>query len=882
MTSLPPPASAADDGLLAYWALPSADVLARLRTREAGLTTAEAQQIRQTAGPNTLKPHAAPSAWGLFFRQFQSPISLILIGAAGLSFFLRDVVDASIILVIILVSGVLSFSQEYGASAAMQQLLALVQVKTSVWRDGRAQPLPDEALVPGDVLSLSAGDLVPADCLLLSSNELFLNEATLTGETFPVAKQPGPVPAEAPLAARTNVLLLGASVVSGSGTAVVVRTGRATELGHLAARLETAPPETDFERGIRRFGYLLLELTLVLVLLIFAGNVLLHKPALEAFLFSLAIAVGLTPQLLPAIISINLAQGARRMARQQVVVKRLSSIENLGSMTVLCTDKTGTLTDGTVRVARIIDLHGQPAPVVQRLAKINAQLQQGFRNPLDAAILAFAPDDVAACPRLDEIPYDFIRKRLTILTELDGQPLMVTKGAVPNVLAVCQWADAGGPTPEPLAGYADEIQRRFEELSAQGFRTLGLAIKATGGRRDISAADETGMTFRGFITLFDSPKEGIRHTLDQLEELGIQLKMITGDNALVAAAVAKTVDINGAGEVLTGEALRQLSPEALRHQVARVHVFAEIEPNQKETLIRALQQAGYVVGYLGDGINDASALHAADVGISVDSAVNVAKESADIVLLQHDLKVLVQGVREGRRTFANTMKYLFMATSANFGNMLSMAGASVFLAFLPLLPGQILLTNLLTDLPEMTISSDNVEPAAVRQPARWDLAFIRRFMLTFGLLSSVFDFLSFGLLLWGFGAGPTLFRTGWFVESVLSASVIVLVVRTRRVFYRSRPGKWLLLSTAAVGAAVLLLPLSPLARVLGFAPLPLALYGAILGIVATYALAAEALKQWFYRRYARRAATRGGWKASTYTPITQPTEPSQPASASLG
>ncbi|GAB3853850.1 magnesium-translocating P-type ATPase [Hymenobacter terrigena] len=887
MAALPPPALA-DDGLSAYWAQPAAEVLARLHTRETGLSEAQAQQIRQTTGPNTLKPHAAPSAWGLFFRQFQSPISLILIGAAGLSLFLRDVVDASIILGIILVSGLLSFSQEYGASTAMQQLLALVRVTTTVWRDGRPQPLPEEALVPGDVLTLSAGDLVPADCLLLTSNELFLNEATLTGETFPVAKLPGVLPAEAPLAARPNTLLMGASVVSGSGTAVVVRTGRATELGHLAARIEMAPPETDFERGIRRFGYLLLELTLVLVLLIFASNVLLHKPALEAFLFSLAIAVGLTPQLLPAIISINLAQGARRMARQQVVVKRLSSIENLGSMTVLCTDKTGTLTDGTVRVARIVDLHGQPAPAVQRLAKINAQLQQGFHNPLDAAILAFAPDDVAACPRLDEIPYDFLRKRLTILTELDGQPLMITKGALPNVLAVCAWADAGGPAPEPLAKYADEIQRLFQELSTQGFRTLGLATKAPDGRRDITAADEAGMTFRGFITLFDSPKAGIRHTLDQLEELGIQLKMITGDNALVAAAVAKTVDINGAGEVLTGAALRQLSPEALRHQVARVHLFAEIEPNQKETLIRALQQAGYVVGYLGDGINDASALHAADVGISVDSAVNVAKESADIVLLEHDLRVLVQGVREGRRTFANTMKYLFMATSANFGNMLSMAGASLFLAFLPLLPGQILLTNLFTDLPEMTISSDNVEPAAVCAPARWDLAFIRRFMLTFGVLSSVFDFVSFGLLLWGFGAGPVLFRTGWFVESVLSASVIVLVVRTRRVFFRSPPGKWLVLSTAAVGLVVLLLPLSPLARVLGFAPLPLALYGAILGIVATYVLAAETLKQWFYRRYSHRPAHAARATASTLLPAadekpagTAPL-PSQPASTSLG
>lgn len=790
----------------------------------------------------------------LFLSQFKSPISIILLAAAVLSWFLGDTTDAIIIFVIILVSGLLSFWQEKSASDAMQDLLAIVTVKSRVWRDGREIDLPTDQLVPGDVVSLGAGDLIPADGYLLESNELFVNEATLTGETYPVDKHPGQLPADTPIAKRHNAVFMGSHVVSGSGLAIIGQTGAQTELGHIAQRISTAPPETDFERGIRQFGYLLMEITLVLVILIFAINVGLHKPVLNAFLFSLAIAVGLTPQLLPAIISINLAKGASRMAKQQVIVKRLSSIENVGSMNVLCSDKTGTLTEGSVRVHQIIDLHGQPSPRAELLAKINAQLQQGFRNPIDEAILAFTTTDISAYPRVDEIPYDFIRKRLTILTELDGQTVMTTKGALQNVLEVCQFVDTGNQTTAPLADYRKGIEALYAQLSGEGFRTLGLATKQTQGKRDIDKTDEAGMTFLGFITLFDPPKAGIAQTLTELKDLGIQLKMITGDNALVATNVAERMGID-CPEVLTGSAIRQLSVEALRRKAVDIHVFAEVEPNQKESIIMALQKAGFVVGYMGDGINDASALHAADVGISVDSAVDVAKESADIVLLQQNLNVLIDGVREGRRTFANTMKYIFMATSANFGNMFSMAGASLFLPFLPLLPTQILLTNLLTDLPEMTISSDNVDPEVVEKPTQWDLRFIRRFMLAFGWLSSVFDYVSFGVLLWVFHTHESLFQTGWFVESVLSASSIVLVVRTRRAFYRARPGKWLVLTTAMVVLLVLALPISPVAHVFGFSPLPMALYGAVLGIVCCYIVSAELLKHWFYR-YLNQKATR--------------------------
>lgn len=831
--------------LVAFWAKSSAELLAQLETSAGGLSSEAAQARLRLVGPNLLEARKRQSVFGLFLDQFKSPISLILLAAAVLSFFLNESTDAIIILTIIFVSSLLSFWQEKNASQAMQELLSIVESKTQVVRAGKEQNIPSEKVVPGDIVRLQTGDLIPADSYILESNSLFVNEATLTGETYPVAKSPEPVAASAVISQRSNGLFMGTHVVSGSGTAVVVQTGNRTELGRIAQRITSKPPETDFEHGIRQFGYLLMEATLVLVILIFAINVGLQKPVLEAFLFSLAIAVGLTPQLLPAIISINLAKGAGRMAKQQVIVKRLAAIENFGSMNVLCFDKTGTLTEGAVKADRFLSPVGQPSAQVQQYAVLNATLQQGFQNPIDAAIAATAPANPDKYQYLGELPYDFYRKRLTIMTLVDGQPTLITKGAVENVLAVCMRLQTESGLADLESGKT-AILETFRQLSEQGFRTLGVATKAMPAGQAINAGDESDMIFQGFITLYDPPKADIGHTIAELKRMGVELKMITGDNALVAASVARQIGIDTEG-VLTGRKLRQLSPEALRRQVIHTHVFAEIEPNQKESIILALKKAKYVVGYMGDGINDSSALHAADVGISVESAVSVAKESAEIVLLQQDLNVLLNGVLEGRRTFVNTMKYIFMATSANFGNMFSMAGASVFLPFLPLLPTQILLTNLLTDLPEITIASDQVEDEAITQPTQWNLAFIRRFMMVFGLLSSVFDYLSFGVLIWIFRAREAFFQTGWFVESVVSASLIVLVVRTRRPFFSSRPGRWLLITTLSVAAFVLLLPFTPLAALFGFVSLPLSFYGAVLVIVTSYIVSAELLKQWFYK-----------------------------------
>ena len=640
---------------------------------------------------------------------------------------------------------------------------------------------------------------------------------------------------------------MGSHVVSGTANALVFCTGTATEFGKLSASLQNAIPETDFERGIRRFGYLLMELTLLLVIIIFALNVWLHKPVLDSFLFSLALAVGLTPQLLPAIISVNLAAGARKMAKKQVIVKRLSAIENFGSMNMLCTDKTGTITAGNVVLKDALDCEGQPSSRILRYAWLNAALQQGFRNPIDEAICQAYPGDGEHPMATAEIPYDFFRKRLSIQVGESGQSRMITKGAFTPILDSCSSLENTSRVLPITPELRQQLSGRYQELSQSGYRTLGIAYKLIPDHHKITREDESAMTFLGFITLFDPLKPDSAATLSKLQQSGVQLKIITGDNDLIARHLAQLLKIPDP-QILTGGDMRRMNQSALLHAAPRTDIFAEVEPNQKELIILLLKKAGYVVGFMGDGINDAPALHAADVGISVNTAVDIAKEAADIVLLDRGLQVLLDGIEEGRKTFANTMKYVFMATSANFGNMFSMAGASLFLPFLPLLPKQVLLTNLLTDFPEMAIANDRVDGAQLILPQRWDMVFIRRFMITFGLLSSVFDYLTFGCLLLVFHANEAVFQTGWFTESVISAVMIVLVVRTRKAFFRSLPGNALLAASCTIVLIVCLIPLTPLVKWFGFMPLPLTLYGWTALLIAAYMFAAELLKHWFYRR----------------------------------
>ncbi len=835
-----------DSRMLQFWSVPASELLQRLRTTPKGLTDDEAGQRLRQFGPNIVKPKKRSDAITLLLSQFKSPLIVILMFAGGLSFLLGNPADATIILAIILVGSLLGFSQERGAANAIEKLLAIVQTKAAVLRDGNQKEIPVERIVPGDVVILNAGDLIPADCLVLESKDLFADEASLTGETYPVEKTAATLPPEAPLSHRTNSLFMGTNVISGNAQAVVVETGLGTEFGKVSERLKLRPPETEFEHGVQRFGYLLMEVTLLLVVVTFAINVYLARPVLESLLFSLALAVGLTPQLLPAIISLNLAQGARVMATHKVIVKRLESIENFGSMNVLCSDKTGTLTEGLIRIRSVLDINGNESEKGLLYAYLNAFYQTGYTNPIDEAIRAHHLD-LSGYRRVDEVPYDFVRKRLSVLVSKDDIGLMVTKGAMQNVLDVCSSFETSEGTIVEIAEERKRIQQRFEEFSDKGFRVLGVAYRDIESGKLITRDDEAGMTFLGFLVFFDPAKRGIRETINELKHLGISLKIITGDNRLVAANISQQVGFPKP-RVLTGFDLREMSDEALLGQVNEIDVFAEVEPNQKERIILALKKAGNVTGYLGDGINDASALHAADVGLSVDTAVDVAKESADIVLLEKDLSVLAKGVKEGRKTFANTLKYVFMATSANFGNMFSMAGVSLFLPFLPLLPEQILLTNLMTDFPETTIGTDNVDPEMVEQPRRWNVGFIRNFMIVFGITSSVFDYLTFGVLLLVLGSPIALFRTGWFAESVISASLVVLVIRSRRPFFKSAPGKYLVITTLLIVGATLIFPFTPLGGLFGFRPLPISFLLAMATIVVFYIIAAEVAKGFFYKR----------------------------------
>ena len=836
-----------DQGFLSFWSISSSDLLKKLQTKVSGLITSEVKNRLATYGANRLKPPKRSDAFTLLVSQFKSPIILILIFATVLSLFLHNIVDASIILTIVVISGLLGFWQEYGASNAIAKLLAIVQIKAAVFRDGKQKEIPVEEIVPGDIIILNAGDIVPGDCLLLESKDLFVDEAMLTGETYPVEKTVAPLPADTALAQRTNSVWMGTHIVSGNAKALVILTGTNTEFGKVSERLKLKEPETEFGHGIRRFGYFLGEVTLILVIVIFGINVYLVRPVLDSFLFSLALAVGLTPQLLPAIISINLAHGAKKMAEKKVIVKRLASIENFGSMNIICSDKTGTLTEGIVQVESALDVNGNENEKVFLFAYLNAFYETGFTNPIDQAILKHRKTDLAGYKKHDEIPYDFLRKRLSIAVTHGDTHFIVTKGALTNILDVCSTAETKEGSVVKIASIQKHIQKHFEEFSNQGFRTLGIAYKNLPSESPINKSDEADMIFLGFLTLFDPPKANIADTIANLKQLGVSLKVITGDNHLVAANLSKQMGLTDT-QIITGPELHKMSDGALLRRVGGVNIFAEIEPNQKERIILAMRKAGNVVGYMGDGINDASALHAADVGISVDTAADVAKDAADIVLLEKDLGVLVEGVREGRTTFANTLKYVFMATSANFGNMFSMAGVSLFIPFLPLLSKQILLTNLMTDFPEMTIATDNVDGEMIDHPRRWDIKAIRKFMITFGLLSSVFDFVTFGLLLLVLHVSEGQFRTGWFLESVISASMIVLVIRSRKPFFKSKPGKYLLMATLSISVITILLPFTPLGPLFGFTALSFTTYLFLLLIVAAYIAAAEVTKTIFYKR----------------------------------
>ncbi len=833
-----------------YWSKSTAQLLGHLNSATTGLSLGEANQRLKVYGPNSINPSNQSSVFSLLLSQFKSPLVLILVVAAIISAIAGEWPDAIIVLAIVLGSTMLGFWQEYQASDAIEKLRSKVTINSVVMRSDQRREVPSSEIVPGDVVLLFAGSLIPADGVVLDANDLFVSQAVLTGEVFPVEKKPEIVAENASLMERVNCVFMGTSVRSGSGSVLIVETGKSTVFGQIAERLKLRPPETEFERGVHRFGYMLTRVMFVMFLTVLAVNIFRAKPAIDSLLFALALAVGLTPELLPAIISITLAHGAQRMAKRGVIVRKLNAIENFGSMDVLCTDKTGTLTNGVVVLKEALDSEGVLSNSVLRSAYLNSTHQTGLNNPLDEAIIQGARKlavDISSESKIDEIPYDFTRKRLSVVVaDRQGVRTMITKGAMANVLQVCNSIQTADSTRPLDRSKLTEIDMQFRKWSGQGFRVLGVATKPIGtSSGPYSRDDEKDLAFAGALLFLDPPKADVAKAISDLAERGVQLKMITGDNQLVAKHVATAVNLPMEG-ILTGADLNAMGDEALWFAAQRTSIFAEVDPNQKERIILALQKTGHVVGYLGDGINDAPALHAADVGISVNTAVDVAKDASDLILLEQDLDILREGIDEGRRTFANTLKYILTTISANFGNMFSMAAASMFLPFLPLLASQILLNNFLSDIPGTTIASDNVDPEWVARPHRWDNRFISRYMVLFGLVSSLFDFLTFGVLLLLFSTPESEFRTGWFIESLLTELVIALVVRTRRLCYRSRPGNLLLWSTVTVILITLTLPYLPFGSLLGFVPIPATLLIVLIALTLLYVCVVEIAKKWFY------------------------------------
>ena len=808
-----------------------ADTIDVTRADPNGLTSAEAEHRLAVHGANRLRDDSGNHPLAVLFRQFRSPMVLILLGAAILSFFLGEYDEASIVLFIVLASTGLGFYQEYRAGNAVAELRRRIAVTCTVLRDGAPTTEPAATLVPGDVLVLSAGSLIPADGVVLAATALHIDEAVLTGESFPVLKAS---------TAPDNRAHMGTSVRSGEGRVLVTATGRDTEFGGLAEAVGALDAETSFARGTRRFGLLMTQIMLVLVTVVLVANVLLGRPVLDSLLFAAALAVGITPELLPAIVTVTLSQGAKRLTERGVLVRRLVAIENLGSMDMLCTDKTGTLTIGEVRLDRAVDAAGTASGHTLRLAMLNAALQTAMANPLDSAILARRGDvDIAAARKLGEVPYDFERKRLSVLVADDDGPTLICKGAVGPMLDCCTAIEIGGVAAPLTAEHRADAESRLAEWSGDGFRVIAIATRELSSGT-CSADDEAGLTLVGYLVFSDPLKPGIVDTVAALARNGIELRVISGDNRYVAAHVATEIGLKP--RIVTGAQIETLHGAALARFIRGANVFAEVTPDIKERIIAALRHTGATVGYMGDGINDAPALRAADIGISVDNAVDAAKATADVILLRQDLNVLLEGVLAGRTAFGNTIKYIAITISANFGNMISMAVASLVLPFLPMLATQILLNNLLSDLPMLAISTDRVDAETLERPRQWDFRALIRAMVGFGLMSSIFDGLTFLLLLVVFHADAATFQTGWFVESLLTELCIVAVMRTHKSFFRSAPSALLLWTSAGVALVTVASCYLPYAKFFAFAPLSPALMASLLAIVIVYVAASEVLK----------------------------------------
>jgi len=852
--------------------LPTDELLSRLGTSSQGLSSQQAEQNLNIYGTNELARKRKRSGIVSFLLHFKSPLILILLAASVFAAISKDIPDFTIIFVIVLISVVIDHYQESKAENAAELLKEKVSTTATVLRDNIKEELKLSQIVPGDIIYLSAGDIAPADSRIISAKDLFINQSALTGESFPVEKTANKLQSvnltSGSITEWNNYLFMGTSVVSGSSTAVVVKTGGLTEYGKIAKKLVARTPETEFERGVKGFSYLIMQVTFVLVIFVFVVLALFHRGLLESLLFAAALAVGLTPELLPMIITMNLSKGAVNMSKKGVVVKRLPSIENFGSMNVLCTDKTGTLTENRISLVLHVDSEGNDDDKVLLYSYLNSYFETGLKSPLDTAILSHKEIDIKGVQKIDEVPFDFVRRRVSVVVEQNRERFFIAKGAPEEILKVSVYCEIGGVLQDISEELRKRIEQKYFDLSAEGLRVLGVAYKKL--REDkaaYSVNDENDMVFLGFVAFLDPPKQTAKESLQLLAKEGIELKILTGDNELVTRKVCEQLGFEIKGVVL-GSDMIQMHDDALARVVEEANVFARVTPVQKDRIINLLKSNGHVVGFMGDGINDAPSLKTSDVGVSVNNAVDVAKESADIILLENDLTVLAEGVIEGRKTFGNTMKYVMMGISSNFGNMFSVAGAALFLPFLPMLSIQILLNNLLYTLSQTTIATDNVDEEYIERPKRWDISFIRNFMVVEGPISSIFDYATFFIMTLIFGIPITAlasglpaasafqqsqFQTAWFVESLCTQTLVVFVIRTRQSpFWKSKPGKYLVLSSLSVVAAALIIPYTEIGKVFHFAPPPPLFYVALVLMVVSYLFLAEIVKKWFYKRHAFR------------------------------
>lgn len=828
------------------------DPISPLATK--GLTSKEAALRLLKYGENTIYHRKRLRPIIAFIKKFNSPLLLLLIGASTVSFFLGQRVSAMIIFFMVFVSAVLDFLNSYKSEKVAEKLLAQVASTATVFRDGRKQEVSFHALVPGDMIEFSAGDVIPADCIIMSADDFFVNQSALTGESFPLEKHVASAPPQIDVPVKLGddtAVFMGTSVVTGYAVAMIVQTGAHAEFGKIAERLSANEEETNFDRSLKEFSVFIMRLTVVMVVIVFALNAYFGRGVFDSFLFAVAIAVGLTPELLPVIMSVALSHGSMVMAKKEVIVKNLAAVQNFGSMDILCTDKTGTLTEDRIELVKCVDVSGMESPNVMLHSYLSSIFHTARKSPLDVAIQVHGKMNVDGYKKVDEIPFDFERKRDTIVLEHGDERLMVTKGAPEGVLSIATWFLRGTERIAFTPEIVKEAHAEYDRLSADGFRVLAIAVKTLQKEERMTYArkEEEEMTFLGFAAFLDPAKQSARTALEELRALDIEVKIITGDSEILTQRICRDLEIEVKGMII-GATLDTLSDEELTAQIDSLTIFARVSPEQKERVVSILRKVGHTVGYMGDGINDAPVLKAADVGISVNNAVDVAKETADIILLTKDLHVLKAGVIEGRKTFQNTLKYIKMGFSSNFGNMFSMMGASVILPFLPMLSAQILLNNFLYDLSQTTLPSDNTDEESIKKPLRWNMHEFFKYIIVFGVVSSVFDFCTFYLLYVTLHLDEHHFQAGWFIESIATQILVVFVIRTKRVpFFKSMPSRYVIGGVLGVLAFAWLIPYTPIGALLSFAALTPMTLLSIVGIVVGYLVLAETAKFFFYRRF---------------------------------